>query len=96
MTNEGFREDFKKALLSLSENHFRYPRASEVLNWFRDVYSPLYDQFFERYPGTGSRENSINGGYASYKCIMDFLLLRAGNIQPMLDYVDDYFNNHYH
>lgn len=93
MTNERFREEFKSTLLSLNDNHFNYSRASKALNTFKDVYEPLFDQFFERYPGSGSRNNSINGGYASYKCISDFLMLRANYIQPMLDYVDDYFEN---
>lgn len=93
MTNEGFREDFERALLALSDNHFNYESASVVLDTYRDTYGPLFDQFFERYPGTGSRDNSINGGYATYKCIQDFLKLRPDYIQPMLDYVDKFFKN---
>lgn len=93
MTNEGFRDELEIALLSLSDNHFNYDRAFEALNTFKDIYSPLYDQFFERYPGTGSRNNSINGGYASYKCILDFISIRANHIHRMLDYVDNFYNN---
>lgn len=93
MTNEGFREEFETAILSLSDNHFNYDSASEALNKFKDTYAPLFDQFFERYPGSGSRENSINGGYASYKCILEFLQIRADYIQNMLDFVDEFYEN---
>lgn len=93
MTNEGFREEFETALISLSNNHFSYDRASKELNNFKDIYSPLFEQFFERYPGSGSRNNSINGGYASYKCILDFISIRADYIRPMLDYVDKFYSN---
>lgn len=87
MTNEGFRKDFAEKLLSLSDTNFRYDKALAVLDQYKDTYSPLYDQFFARYQGTGTTENAINGGYASYQCIKDFLGLRADYIQPMLDYV---------
>ena len=93
MTNEKFREDFASTLLGLSDKNFQNDTAVAALNKFRDTYSPLYDQFFARYPGAGSTDNAINGGYASYKCILDFLGLRAEHIQPMLDYVDQYFGS---
>lgn len=91
MTNENFRKDFEATLQSLSKKNFKYKAAVSALNVFKDTYSPLYKQFFRRYPGTGSVDNSINGEYASYKCIKDFLKLRADNIQSMLDYVDEFY-----
>jgi hypothetical protein len=91
MTNEKFRKDFAASLKSLSNKNFKYKAAMSALDTFKDTYSPLYKQFFLRYPGTGSENNSINGGYASYKCISDFLKLRADNIQPMLDYVEEFY-----
>ncbi len=91
MTNEGWRNDFKERILSLGETYFEYDTAMERLNEFKDIYTPLYDQFFARHNYIGSADNSNYGGYASYKCIADFLEKRAENIQPMLDYVDWYF-----
>jgi hypothetical protein len=93
MSNEDFRSQFAASLQKLSRENFNYTAASAALDVFKDTYNPLYDQFFERYPGSGSARNSIDGGYASYKCIMDFLRLRADHIQPMLDYVDSFYNN---
>jgi hypothetical protein len=91
MTNENFRKDFETSLLALSDNNFKYETASAALDVFWGTYSPLYDQFFARYRGTGKKENSFTGGYASYKCINDFLKLRAEHIQPMLDYVNTFY-----
>ncbi len=90
MTNEGFRNDFEASLKSLSEENFNRNEALIALDTFKNIYSPLYDQFFSRY-GVGSKENAINGGYASYQCIKSFLELRGDNLQPMLDYVDAYY-----
>lgn len=95
MTNESFRKDFAASLNSLTVNNFKLESAKAALDVFKDTYGPLYDQFFARYAGTGSTDNSINGGYASYQCILDFLQQRPNNIQRMLDYVDNYFNNVY-
>ncbi len=88
MTNAGFREDYANSLLALSDNQLKQETALARLDQFNHTYSPLYDQFFARYEGAGSTDNSINGGYASYACIKDFLELREDNIQPMLDYVN--------
>lgn len=93
MTNENFRKDFAASILALSDNNFKKDSAIAALDVFKNIYSPLYDQFFERYPGTGEADNSNNGGYASYKCIKDFLEIRADYIQPMLDYVDQHFGS---
>lgn len=86
MTNEHFREDFCEKLYSLSENEFAYEHANERLENFENVYGPLFDQFYRRYPGTGSRENALSGGYASSGCIRDFLRGRAAYIDPMVDF----------
>ncbi len=87
MSNAKFRDEFEISLKALSKENFNKETALKALDVFKDTYGPLYDQFFARYPGTGSKDNSINGGYASYKCIADFLKLRADYIQPMLDFV---------
>lgn len=87
MTNQGFRQEFNKTLLGLSEGVFKQEKALARLDEFEAIYGPLFDQFFERYPGTGSAENALEGGYASGKCIRDFLKERENYIQTMIDYV---------
>lgn len=86
MTNEGFREAFYARLTGLSEGIFQKDMALAALQKFEDTYSPLYDQFFARYPGTGKSQNAISGGYASIQCIRDFLAKRENYIQQMVDY----------
>ncbi len=88
MTNENFRNDFYDRLTGLSEGMLEKERALNKLEEFESIYSPLYDQFFERYPGTGSTDEAINGGYASIKCIKDFLKEREKYIQKMIDYCE--------
>ncbi len=93
ITNEGFRERFKERLTGLSDGLFAQGRALERLSEFESIYSPLYDQFFERYPGTGSSEEALTGGYASSQCIRDFLSARADNIGKMTKYIDKVFGS---
>lgn len=92
MTNEGWREAFYDRILGLSENELEYDTAMARLELLNNSYSPLYDQFFARFPGTGSPENSINGGYASCKCIREFLAKREKYIQNMVDWCENYFH----
>lgn len=92
MTNEGWRNAFYDRLLSLSDTCFRQDVAMERLDQLKDTYTPLYDQFFDRFPGTGSAQNSNYGGYASYQCIADFLALRPKYIQDMIDWAEEYFD----
>lgn len=87
MTNSAFKADFRSKLVSLSQNEFEKTAAIAALDRINDIYSPLYDQFFSRFPGTGSAENSVNGGYASCKCIRDFLKIRAENIGKMIMWI---------
>ena len=87
MTNTGFREGFCMRLQGLSNTILEKDRALSQLQNFQDIYSPLYDQFFERYPGTGSTRNAVSGGYASIRCIRQFLEQRENYIQNMIDYV---------
>lgn len=87
MTNAGFRNEFNQTLLGLSEGVFEQTIALERLKEFEAVYGPLFDQFFERYPETGSKENALEGGYASSRCIREFLEKRENYIQQMVDYV---------
>lgn len=92
MTNETWREAFYQRISSLGDTYFLYERAMTRLDLLKDTYTPLYDQFFTRFPGTGSADNSNYGGYASYQCIADFLSRREDYIQKMIDWCEDYFN----
>lgn len=89
MTNDGFRERFCDRLSALSEENFEQSAALDRLQEFEDIYSPLYDQFFRRYPGTGSTGEAVKGGYASIQCIRDFLLKREQYIERMIDYCNN-------
>ena len=91
MTNDGFRADFCERLLAMSSGVYEAGHANEVLDGYTAVYSPLFDQFFARYPGAGDKENAINGGYASVKCIKDFLEKRADNVSKMTDWINRQF-----
>ena len=87
MTNAGFRSQFNERLLSLSKGVFRKETALKRLAEFEAVYGPLFEQFFERYPKTGSKENALEGGYASSKCIREFIEEREKYVQTMVDYI---------
>lgn len=88
MTNEGFRSEFYTRLSGLSNGEFEKETALLKLKDFENIYSPLYDQFFERYPGSGSTDNAVSGGYASIKCVSDFLSRRKDYIQQMIGYCE--------
>lgn len=93
LSNETFRKDFEATLKGLSDKNFKQDTALTALDVINNTYSPLYDQFFARYKGAGSTDSAINGGYASYKCIKDFLGGRADHIQPMIDYIDNFYKD---
>ena len=88
MTNDKFADEFCARLSGLSEGCFEKQHALERLQFFEDVYGPLYEQFFERYEGTGTADDAINGGYASAKCIRDFLEKREKNIDRMIKFCE--------
>lgn len=88
MTNESFKEAFCEKLTGLSESNFDKEAALLRLGEFEAEYSPLYEQFFNRYPGTGSEEEAVNGGYATPACIRDFLENRESNIQKQIDFIN--------
>ena len=92
MTNEGFRTDFYERLTGLSEGCFEQNLAEQRLMEFVDIYSPLFEQFFERYPETGSYEKALTDGYASAQCILDFVGGRRNYIQPMIDFCEKVLN----
>ncbi len=89
MTNEGFRKDFEDTLTGLSEGIFEKQRALAALDEFEAVYAPLYEQFFDRYPGTGDAEGALYGGYASSQCIRDFVTERAEHIYKQIEFIEE-------
>lgn len=58
---------------------------------FESIYSPLYEQFFARYPETGSAEEALHGGYASSDCIRAFINKRNKSIQGIVDWTNSQF-----
>ena len=93
MTNETFREDFYARLRSLSTENFEKTQALAALDTFKEVYEPLYLQFYTRFMGSEDApdlaENAVSGGYASYQCIADFLEERQDYIEDMIDWSED-------
>ena len=92
MTNEDFRNDFNSRLLEMSEGVFEKDNAIKLLDSYTAAYEPLFDQFFDRYPGSGSTDNAVNGGYASVACIRDFLNKRGDNIQKITDWINEQYS----
>lgn len=88
MTNDGFRTEFCQKLTDMSDTTFEKTAAMALLDSYVDIYSPLYDQFFERYPGTGSADDAINGGYGSAGCIRGFFNKRSSAINKMVKYCE--------
>ena len=88
MSNAGFRQKFCDRLLELSDTYCQKDKAIGLLDEFEAIYGPLYTQFFERYPDTGSKEDALYGPYASSSCIRDFVSKRADHIQEIIDWVN--------
>lgn len=92
MSNDSFRRDFEDKLLSLSENELEKEHALAECKKIREIYEPLYPQFFTRYFGKEQAEykteNAIGGGYASYQCIVDFLGGRADTIPEIVQWIE--------
>ena len=91
MSNENFRNDFNDWLLKMSEGTFEKEKALDRLAEFESIYSPLYEQFFARYPETGSTEEALHGGYASSDCIRAFINKRDKSIQSIVDWTNSQF-----
>lgn len=91
MTNDKFRAAYCEKLAGFSDTIFEKNKALDTLDEFEAVYGPLFDQFYDRYPGSGSKEEAINGYYASSQCIRDFINLRADNISMITDWINSRF-----
>lgn len=100
MTNPGFREKFNARLTSFSDTMFERSHILERANQFRDVYQPILDQFFNRFPTlwNGTKKTAdmvINGNgsdtYGTWKNIVAFAEKRAGNISKITTYVNNQY-----
>lgn len=91
MSNEDFRNDFNDRLLKMSEGTFEKEKALDRLAEFESIYSPLYEQFFARYPETGSADEALHGDYASSDCIRTFINKRDKSIQSIVDWTNSQF-----
>lgn len=93
MTNEEFRGEYLGELREISTTIFEKERALALLDQFEATYSPLYEQFFERYPGAGTLSDALYGGYASVDCIRGFIEERENYIDGMIDWVENHFDS---
>ncbi|MCR4840609.1 MAG: CotH kinase family protein [Lachnospiraceae bacterium] len=84
MTNAGFREKFYERLNSLTDNYYSETNALAMLDRFEGAYSPLYEQFFNRYPGAGK----VADAEGSIANIRSFVENRADHVQKMIDYCE--------
>lgn len=91
MTNEEFRNSYTDELSKLSENVFEKERLLTILEDYEKSYGPLFDQFFARYPKSGSTDEAINGGYASVACIKSFIGKREKNIEKIISWINKQF-----
>lgn len=95
MTNKDFREDYIKELLALSQTNFKKETAQGRCTLFNDIYYPLFWQFFVRYmgqqKGTKMADQAMEGGYATYQCMMDFLEGREKYIPEIVDWIREYY-----
>ena len=74
------------------ENELEKEHALAECKKIREIYEPLYPQFFTRYFGTEQAEykteDAIGGGYASYQCLVDFLGGRADTIPGIVNWIE--------
>ncbi len=94
MTNKGFRDAYIQRLEGLSTTMFEKENAIAVCNQYRNIYEPILDQFFNRFPvGGATAESVMDSGYLSHQTIVNFLNKRADNIYRMVDYVRDTYGD---
>lgn len=94
MTNKEFRDAFNTRLESFSQGMFEQKHALAEAERYGKIYEPILGQFFDRFPTqNNSVDNAINGGYASLRCITDFLDGRASYIPTMTKWVRKQFGD---
>ncbi|MCR5203344.1 MAG: CotH kinase family protein [Lachnospiraceae bacterium] len=82
MTNEEFRNKYIERLDKLTEENFETKQAIEKLDTINDTYSPLMEQFFDRY-GVGS----MGAVEDSYNNLKEFMEERPKHIKQMKDWI---------
>lgn len=96
MTNQGFRERYIARLESFSAGMFEYEHIIEVANRFKEVYQPILQQFFDRFPTewNGSKKTAemvINGNggdtYGTWINIVRFVEGRAEYIPTIASWI---------
>lgn len=95
MTNDTFRNEFTTKLLEMSSTTFEVEKASAKLEQYKNVYAPLYEQFFARFDGNGSLDNAVNGNYLSYSVIKEFITNRGASNNKYIKQQTDYINSNY-
>ena len=102
MTNPTFRNAYKERLKELSSTIFEKEHALEVSETFKNVYQPILDQFFERFPTYwGDKQKTadmvINGNngdtYGTWANIVSFVKNRADNIDTIVKYISKQFKD---
>lgn len=100
MTNKDFRERFIERLESFSDGMFERQRMTDVANQFKDMYQPILQQFFDRFPTewNGSKKTAAmvingNGGdtYGTWKNIVTFLKGRANYIPKIAEWIREQY-----
>lgn len=97
MTNEGFRASFAERLQELSSKNFEKNAATAVCQKYRDTYQPLYLQFFNRFFRTAGgewRAQEALYGAGSYQAMTAYVGARAGYIDNILKWVDNFYKTH--
>lgn len=101
MTNPEFREEFNARLTSFSDTMFEHDRMMERADQFKNIYQPILDQFFNRFPtlwGNKKRtaDMAINGNgwdtYGTWANIVAFAEERAGYIPSITSWVDKQYS----
>lgn len=97
MTNPEFREEFKTRLTSFSDTMFEQSLLLERAELFKNIYQPILDQFFNRFPTlwngkkkTADMAINGNGGdtYGTLANIIAFAKRRVDHIETITKWID--------
>ncbi|MDE6853172.1 MAG: CotH kinase family protein, partial [Lachnospiraceae bacterium] len=97
MTNPEFREAFKTRLSGFSDTMFERTLLLERAEQFKNIYQPILDQFFNRFPTlwNGKKKTAdmvINGNgwdtYGTLANIVAFAKKRANSISSITNWID--------
>lgn len=102
MTNRGFRDAFKQRLTELTTTNFELNNALAVCEQYKNIYQPILDQFFQRFPTKWGDDiktaamamNGHNGDtYGTQKNIVTFLNGRGSYIPTIVDYITEEYGD---